>query len=118
VNVQCPSGGLDVHARSVVACGLDRETGELFERWPRTQHYGDSDSGGSGGSQQTQRWRIPATTVDTAATSPLPRGTTNATQVKSPGNSTGIHNRCRVADFGMCPREPKSVLDCLISCRR
>jgi hypothetical protein len=23
---------LDVHARSVVACGLDRETGELFER--------------------------------------------------------------------------------------
>jgi hypothetical protein len=59
VNVQRASGGLDVHARSVVACGLDRETGELFERWPRTQHYGDSDSGGSGGSQQTQRWAHP-----------------------------------------------------------
>ena len=27
-----PSVGLDVHARSVVACGLDGETGELFER--------------------------------------------------------------------------------------
>ena len=26
------SVGLDVHARSVVACGLDGETGELFER--------------------------------------------------------------------------------------
>jgi hypothetical protein len=26
------SVGLDVHARSVVACGLDRQTGELFER--------------------------------------------------------------------------------------
>lgn len=26
------SVGLDVHARSVVACGLDRSTGELFER--------------------------------------------------------------------------------------
>src|SRR4051794_34971147 len=26
------SVGLDVHARSVVACGLDAETGELFER--------------------------------------------------------------------------------------
>ena len=26
------SVGLDVHARSVVGCGLDRETGELFER--------------------------------------------------------------------------------------
>ena len=26
------SVGLDVHARSVVACGLDGQTGELFER--------------------------------------------------------------------------------------
>jgi len=26
------SVGLDVHARSVVACGLDGETGEVFER--------------------------------------------------------------------------------------
>ncbi len=26
------SVGLDVHARSVVGCGLDSETGELFER--------------------------------------------------------------------------------------
>ena len=26
------SVGLDVHARSVVACGLDAQTGELFER--------------------------------------------------------------------------------------
>ncbi|WP_424747688.1 IS110 family transposase [Mycobacterium sp.] len=30
--VQRTSVGLDVHARSVVACGLDRETGEVFER--------------------------------------------------------------------------------------
>lgn len=29
---QRTSVGLDVHARSVVACGLDRQTGELFER--------------------------------------------------------------------------------------
>ena len=29
---QRTSVGLDVHARSVMACGLDRETGELFER--------------------------------------------------------------------------------------
>jgi transposase len=29
---QRTSVGLDVHARSVIACGLDRETGELFER--------------------------------------------------------------------------------------
>lgn len=29
---QRTSVGLDVHARSVVACGLDGETGELFER--------------------------------------------------------------------------------------
>ena len=29
---QRTSVGLDVHARSVVACGLDGETGEVFER--------------------------------------------------------------------------------------
>ena len=29
---QRTSIGLDVHARSVVACGLDGRTGELFER--------------------------------------------------------------------------------------
>ena len=29
---QRTSVGLDVHARSVVACGLDRETGEVVER--------------------------------------------------------------------------------------
>jgi transposase len=29
---QRTSVGLDVHARSVLACGLDRETGEVFER--------------------------------------------------------------------------------------
>ncbi len=29
---QRTSVGLDVHARSVVACGLDGRTGELFER--------------------------------------------------------------------------------------
>src|SRR2546430_16750932 len=32
VIVQRTSVGLDVHARSVVACGLDRDTGEVFER--------------------------------------------------------------------------------------
>ena len=32
VEFQRTSVGLDVHARSVVACGLDRETGEMFER--------------------------------------------------------------------------------------
>ncbi len=32
MKVQRTSVGLDVHARSVVACGLDGETGELFER--------------------------------------------------------------------------------------
>jgi transposase len=32
VNVQRTSVGLDVHARSVVACALDRSTGEVFER--------------------------------------------------------------------------------------
>src|SRR6202042_873147 len=32
VKVQRTSVGLDVHARSVVACGLDRETGEVLQR--------------------------------------------------------------------------------------
>jgi transposase len=32
VKVQRTSVGLDVHARSVVACGLDGQTGEVFER--------------------------------------------------------------------------------------
>ena len=32
MSVQRTSVGLDVHARSVVACGLDRETGEVFEQ--------------------------------------------------------------------------------------
>ncbi|MGC2654740.1 MAG: IS110 family transposase [Mycobacterium sp.] len=32
MKVQRTSIGLDVHARSVVACGLDRDTGEVFQR--------------------------------------------------------------------------------------
>ena len=32
MSFQRTSVGLDVHARSVVACGLDRDTGEVFER--------------------------------------------------------------------------------------
>jgi transposase len=32
VKVQRTSIGLDVHARSVVACGLDGDTGEVFKR--------------------------------------------------------------------------------------
>src|SRR6201984_1862842 len=32
VKVQRTSVGLDVHARSIVACGLDGDTGEVFER--------------------------------------------------------------------------------------
>jgi transposase len=32
VRYQRTSVGLDVHARSVVGCGLDGETGEVFER--------------------------------------------------------------------------------------
>jgi transposase len=32
VKVQRTSVGLDVHARSVIACGLDGDTGEVFER--------------------------------------------------------------------------------------
>ena len=31
VKVQRTSIGLDVHARSVVACGLDGDTGEVFQ---------------------------------------------------------------------------------------
>jgi transposase len=34
VKFQRTSVGLDVHARSVVGCGLDRETGEVFQRRP------------------------------------------------------------------------------------
>jgi transposase len=34
------SVGLDVHARSIVACGLDGQTGELFER-RLTPDHGD-----------------------------------------------------------------------------
>ena len=33
MKLQRTSVGLDVHARSVVACGLDGDTGEVFERW-------------------------------------------------------------------------------------
>ena len=32
MKLQRTSVGLDVHARSVVACGLDGDTGEVFER--------------------------------------------------------------------------------------
>jgi len=38
VKVQRTSVGLDVHARSVVACGVDGETGELFELWLTPDH--------------------------------------------------------------------------------
>ena len=43
VKFQRTSVGLDVHARSVVACGLDRQTGELFERrlTPSTEEIRD-----------------------------------------------------------------------------
>jgi transposase len=37
------SVGLDVHARSVVACGLDGRTGQLFER-RLTPDHGDIES--------------------------------------------------------------------------
>ena len=40
MNVQRTSVGLDVHARSVVACGLDGRSGELIER-RLTPDYGD-----------------------------------------------------------------------------
>ncbi|MGB2919126.1 MAG: IS110 family transposase, partial [Mycobacterium sp.] len=32
MKIQRTSVGLDVHARSVVGCGLDGETGEVFQR--------------------------------------------------------------------------------------
>ena len=50
------SVGLDVHARSVVGCGLDRETGEVFERrlTPNHQEILESVRGLSG-----RRWRSP-----------------------------------------------------------
>jgi transposase len=38
VNLQRTSVGLDAHARSVMACGLDRQTGEVFERRLRPDH--------------------------------------------------------------------------------
>jgi transposase len=38
VKVQRTSVGLDVHARSVVACGLDDHTGEVFERRLGSDH--------------------------------------------------------------------------------
>ena len=40
VRGQRTSVGLDVHARSVVGCGLDGETGELFERRLTPAHGG------------------------------------------------------------------------------
>jgi transposase len=39
VKYQRTSVGLDVHARSVVACGLDGETGEVFERRLTPDHH-------------------------------------------------------------------------------
>jgi transposase len=39
VRFQRTSVGLDVHARSVVACGLDGETGEVFERRLTPDHH-------------------------------------------------------------------------------
>src|SRR5438132_400978 len=32
------NGGFDVHTRAVVGCGLDRSTGEVFERWLTPDH--------------------------------------------------------------------------------
>jgi transposase len=43
VGVNATSVGLDVHARSVLACGLDGRTGELFER-RLTPDHGDIES--------------------------------------------------------------------------
>ena len=40
VSANATSVGLDVHARSVVACGLDGRTGELFERRLTPDHGG------------------------------------------------------------------------------
>jgi transposase len=39
VRYQGTSVGLDVHARSVVACGLDGETGEVVERRLTPDHH-------------------------------------------------------------------------------
>jgi transposase len=39
VRIERTSVGLDVHARSVVACGLDGETGEVFERRLTPDHH-------------------------------------------------------------------------------
>jgi transposase len=39
VKVQRTSIGLDVHARSVVACGLDGDTGEVFQRRLYPDHW-------------------------------------------------------------------------------
>src|SRR5437868_10894211 len=38
VKIQRTSVGLDVHARSVVACGLDGDTGEVFQRRMTPDH--------------------------------------------------------------------------------
>ena len=38
MSANATSVGLDVHARSVVACGLDGRTGELFERRSTPDH--------------------------------------------------------------------------------
>ena len=50
---QRTSVGLDVHARSVVACGMDGETGEVFERrlTPRSRRDSglDPEFAGPGG---------------------------------------------------------------------
>jgi transposase len=43
VSVNATSVGLDVHARSVVACGMDGRSGELFER-RLTPDHGDIKS--------------------------------------------------------------------------
>jgi hypothetical protein len=43
VSANATSVGLDVHARSVVGCGLDGRTGELFER-RLTPDHGDIES--------------------------------------------------------------------------
>jgi hypothetical protein len=43
VSANATSVGLDVHARSVVACGLDGRTGQLFER-RLTPDHGDIES--------------------------------------------------------------------------
>ena len=53
MSYQRTSVGLDVHARSVVACGLDGDTGEVFERRLTSGSPGDPGLGrcvaGAGG---------------------------------------------------------------------